>query len=364
MAEPLKNLYHPALIIALSQALKNTYNPFKSEAFYQAVFTSEWTNKALKQRMRHITRCLHQFLPDNYLKTINILKSIATDFNGFQYMFFADYVAIYGLNHYQQSIAALEQFTQSASAEFAVRVLIEHSPDKMMAQMACWSQSDNLHLRRLASEGCRPRLPWAKSLTIFKNNPQAIFTILENLKQDQSDYVRRSVANNLNDISKDHPQLVITRAKTWFGQHQYTDWIVKHGCRSLLKQANPEIMTLFGFDIPQHIEVKQFVVQKQVTIDDRLHFSVSLHTQKTWLGRLRIEYAIDFMKKNGQLSRKIFKLSESTVRDATKDIAKKHSFKTISTRKYYPGIHGIILIVNGHPLAQSTFQLHLKSSAR
>lgn len=358
MPEPLKNLYNSVLITSLSDALKNVYSDFASAAFYQAVFDAHWSKRELKQRMRHITNSLNKFLPDDYHQAIEILKRVCADFNGFEYMFFSDYVELYGLEQYEQSIIALEYFTQFSSAEFAVRVFIIKYPDKMMAQMEAWSQSDNHHLRRLASEGCRPRLPWARSLPAFKKNPQAILKILEKLKQDNSDYVRRSVANNLNDISKDNPQIVVEIAKAWRGKNPETDWIVKHGCRSLLKQAEPQIMRLFDFYAPSHIGVKKFEVQKVVNIGDSLIFSVSLQTKKKQLGQLRIEYVIDFMKKNGSLSRKIFKLSEAYYAESKKEILKKHSFKIISTRNYYPGDHKIAIRVNGHDLAQQSFQLN------
>jgi len=231
----------------------------------------------------------------------------------------------------------------------------------MMAQMGLWAESKSHHVRRLASEGCRPRLPWAMALPEFKQEPGPVLLVLEKLKNDESEYVRRSVANNLNDISKDNPQLVIEVARNWLGDNRKLDWVVKHACRTLLKQGQPEIMELFGFAKPDHIKIKEFVAQPSVEIGDNLDFSFTLETQHKKLGKLRIEYVIDFVKKNGNLSRKIFKISESDTKNNSKTVTKSHSFKKISTRKYYAGNHVISIIVNGHEMASTEFLLNEKS---
>ncbi len=261
-------------------------------------------------------------------------------------MFFPTFVELYCLDDYPLCIDALAFFTQYSSAEFAVRPLIEKQPEMMMAQMLKWASSDNEHIRRLASEGCRPRLPWASALPAFKQDPTLILLILEKLKDDKSEYVRRSVANNLNDISKDNPELVVELVKQWQGISKQCDWIIKHACRGLLKQAHPEALKLFGFSSVSHVSVTKLNVDKQVVMGDTLAFSFELSSKQA-LGKLRIEYAIDFMKKNGKQARKIFQISESTIQARQKQVSKNFSFKPISTRKYYLGKHQLAVIVNG-----------------
>jgi len=185
--------------------------------------------------------------------------------------------------------------------------------------------------------------------------------ILEKLKNDESEYVRRSVANNLNDISKDNPQVLIETAGNWLGENQHTDWIVKHACRTLLKQGHTEIMELFGFTKPNHIKIRDFKAQLSVDMGKNLDFSFIIETKNNRLGELRIEYAIDFVKKNGNLSRKVFKISESDIKSKNKAIAKSHSFKKISTRKYYAGNHTISVIVNGQEMESTGFLLNEKT---
>jgi len=248
--------------------------------------------------------------------------------------------------------------TQYSSAEFAVRPFIVKYPEQMMAQMLIWARSDNLHIRRLASEGCRPRLPWANALPLFKQDPSAIFPILEILKDDDEDYVYRSVANNLNDISKDNPHMVIEVAKRWLvgnpSKKRY--WLVKHACRGLLKSANPRVLGLFGFTDPAHIRVQNLLLDETVNLGDKLSFSFTLNSLQT-LGKCRLEFVISFMKKNGVQADKIFKISESDIQSTHKKVQKKFSFKAISTRKYYPGTHHLSIIVNGVAMEKKSFLL-------
>jgi len=357
MPEPLKNLYHREFINTLSDAIQSVYSSFPSQEFIAFVFDKDWNNKELLQRLRHIAIALQQFLPNNYSQAIEVLNQVSPQFSGLQHLVFPAYIELFGLDELDESIKALESFTQYSTSELAIRPFIIKYPDQMMVQMEIWAESENHHIRRLASEGCRPRLPWAMSLPEFKKNPQAVLKILEKLKYDKSDYVKKSVANNLNDISKDHPQIVIDIAKNWLGNNKDTDWIVKHACRTLLKKGDRQVLELFGYGSIKHITLDDFIVQPEVKEGDRLDFTFVLTTTKNCLGKLRIEYAMDFMKNNGKQARKIFKISESDFSTQKKNVKKQHSFKKISTRKYYPGKHGLAIIVNGQEMGLNSFIL-------
>ena len=357
MPDPLKNLYTAELICALCQKISAQCAPFDTVGFTLYVFDEDWPEKELKARMNHISNALYHFLPMPYSQALQILIPVSSQFSGFEYIFFPGFVELYGLGEYAASMEALAHFTQHSSSEFAVRPFIKQYGPRMMQQMEDWAECDNDHVRRLASEGCRPRLPWAMALPEFKADPAPILPILTKLKNDESEYVRRSVANNLNDISKDNPQVVVEIAQQWLGESQRIDWIVKHACRTLLKSGKPEVLELFGFLKPDHITITNFKVQKSVNVGDNLSFSFALKTRQTSLGKARLEYAIDFMKKNGKQSRKVFKISESEITIKEKQVTKSHSFKKISTRKYYPGIHRLGVIVNGCELASVDFML-------
>jgi len=357
LAAQLKYLYNKDFISRLCSEIQKTFKQFDSKNFTKCVFDKDWDEKELKERMRHITESLYQFLPKKYSKALKILKPVSKRFSGFEPMFFPDYVEQYGIDDIEESIVALEHFTKYSSSEFAVRPFIVKYPKVMMRQMELWASSNNHHVRRLASEGCRPRLPWAMALPVFKKDPKAVMKVLRKLKNDTSEYVRRSVANNLNDIAKDNPEVVIKVAKSWLSKNKNTDWLVKHACRTLLKQGQPEIMRLFDLAVPDHIKVLKLQVKKKVSMGERLNFSFQLETKKNEIGKVRIEFGIDFMKSNGKQARKIFKISEVHCEDQRKEIQKYFSFKPISTRKYYPGAHGLAIIVNGHELACGKFKL-------
>lgn len=359
MGEPLKNIFNEELINNLVREIKSEYKSFDGRGFFYSVINNRWENLELKERMDHIALTLGEFLPVNFSDAVDILMSVTIKFEGLGHMVFPAFIEHFGLEYFHKSVEALELFTSYSSSEFAVRPFIKKYPDKMMEQMNLWSQSENHHVRRLASEGCRPRLPWAMALADFKKNPDPILPILNRLKDDESEYVRRSVANNLNDISKDNPQVLIDMAGKWLGDNLNRDKLVKHACRSLLKQGNSEVLTLFGYSDPDHLVLDNFEVQENVKMEESLLFSFSLKSERKNLGKLRLEYAIDFMKKNGKLSRKVFKLGEGDYQEEFKIFNRKYSFRTITTRIYYPGQHKLAILVNGVELAIKSFFLNI-----
>lgn len=359
MPEPLKNLYTPAYVQTLADALHNVNPAFVPARFMARVFDSEWENRELKQRMRHITVCLRAELPGSYRDALAALRAIAEKFTGFLALIFPDFVEMYGQDDPDASLAALEYFTQLSSAEFAIRPFIKREPERVMQQMLHWARHDNHHVRRLASEGCRPRLPWAMALPEFKNDPSPILPILDQLKNDESEYVRRSVANNLNDIVKDHPSLVLDIARRWLGQSAETDRLVRHACRTLLKRGNAEALALFGFQDEVDVLVANLVLSPdELTIGDKVTMEFDVTANHAEPLQLRIEYGVDFVKSNGSLSRKIFRVTESMFPPGkTVRIRRTHSFRDLSTRKHYAGQHGIVILINGRQKAEATLVL-------
>ena len=356
--QPLKNLYTLNFLQDLSKQIKKIYPQFLNQKFLNFILDDTWNTKELKQRMRQITLALGKFLPQDYKQSIGILEQVIPFYRGFLYSFFPDFVEVYGLNSFEVSIKALEKFTPYTSAEFAVRAFLQTYPQKTIQWMQVWAKDPNEHIRRLASEGCRPRLPWARSLPEFKKNPSCLLPILNSLKNDTSLYVRRSVANNLNDIAKDNPEIVVQLAKKWFGKNKNTNWMIKHACRNLLKQAQPEIMLLFQFPPPKHIYITDFLINNEVQLGEKLYFSFRLNS-KAILGNLRLEYAIYFLKKNKTHNKKIFQIAQKVYTQTTISLHKNYHFKDMSTRKHYSGIHQIAIIVNGVEMARESIRLVL-----
>lgn len=361
MAEPLKNVYQREFFRKLLQDFQETGTQLAETQFFGLLFDEDWDQRELKDRMRHIGQVLHQCLDRPYAKAIAAMKPVAArQANGFAYMFFPDFVEVYGLEEdWDVSMEALEHFTQYSSSEFAVRPFILREPERMMQQLYRWANHENHHVRRLASEGCRPRLPWAMALPAFKQDPAPVLPILEQLKADPSEYVRRSVANNLNDIAKDHPEQVLTIAQRWQGHSKETDWIVKHACRSMLKQGLPEALRLFGFGNPEVVRIQGLSLQQtQVRIGETLRFSFQLQQTAAEPLKLRVEFGIYYLKANGKQNRKVFMITENEyVGGKAYPFEKYQSFRNLTTRKHYPGPHRLVIIVNGVEKAECAFEV-------
>ena len=358
MAELLKDRFTRSLLEHFADGVREAYPAFDREAFLAAVFDDAWAGKELKQRFRAITLALGRTLPSDYREGVAVLEAIADRFRGFEYLFFPDYVMVYGLDDWETSMRALERFTMASSSEEAVRPFIKRDPERMMAQMLEWAGHPNEHVRRLASEGCRPRLPWMMALDDFKRDPSPIMPILERLKDDESEYVRRSVANNLNDVSKDHPALVLALAQRWHGESERTDAILKHGCRTLLKRGIPEALALFGFAPEAEVTAGGFrLASDRVPFGGDVVFAWELRHDAAEPVPVRLDYAIDYVKKNGKTSRKVFKLSERSVPPGAVSYSRKQPLRDMTTRKHYPGMHRVTLIVNGREAASAEFEL-------
>ncbi|SNZ00035.1 DNA alkylation repair protein [Flagellimonas pacifica] len=366
MAELFKNIYNPTFFSRFTVCMEEVFPKFDTNSFLKEIYNDEWDNKELKQRMRHITHILNDHLTNDFecnvemlLKLIPILKQNDFRSDNLEFIFLPDFVEVYGTDDYNISINAFEEITKFVSCEFAVRPFIIDYPKKMIQQMIDWSHHEHPMVRRLASEGCRPRLPWAMALPHLKKDPAPILPILERLKSDTSESVRRSVANNLNDISKDNPDIVIRLAKKWKGKSKELDWVVKHACRTLLKQGIPQVMRLFGFGKVGNINIKKFEIQTPtVSIGGDLKFSFVLKNANGNSTKIRLEYGLYYQKANGTLSKKVFKISEKEYAGGSStEILRKQPFKIITTRKFHVGHHQVSLIINGIELEKKDFQL-------
>ncbi|WP_440116285.1 DNA alkylation repair protein [Paenibacillus sp. QZ-Y1] len=358
--ELIKDKYTPALIDRTGELLHQFYPQLDTQQFNELVFAEGWGQLEFKARIRRITLALGEVLPDNYEESLQIIEQAAPQMRGVEYLFVPDFIEVYGLapENYELSMKYLTVFTPYSSSEFAVRPFIERYPIETMKRMMEWTGSSSEHIRRLASEGSRPRLPWGSKLREFITDPTPVIPILHQLKQDESLYVRKSVANHLNDISKDHPELVLDLTSSWYGQHTHTDWIVRHASRSLLKKGHPKALSLFGYveQDATHIEHLQ-LAQDTLAIGEDLHFSFDVVNESGQSQMLRIEYEIGYMKANGKQAPKRFKCSDKTYATGRTKVTTKQSFKVITTRKYYTGLHTLTIVVNGQPTATTTFVL-------
>jgi 3-methyladenine DNA glycosylase AlkC len=356
----LKDEYNKSFVEDLATKFSTEDSSFDEISFSKSIINTHWNKKELKERMRCITESIHAHLDFSYPKQIEILSKIVYKYGGLKGMVFPDFVQVYGLNDLKTSLKAIELFTQHSTAEFAIRPFIEKYPLEVMKQMLAWSSNKNHHLRRLSTEGARPKLPWSPALRNFITDPSQSFPILENLKNDDSLYVRKSVANHLNDISKDHQELVLKTAKKWHGKTKNTDWIVKHGLRTLLKKGDKKALAIFGLDNSENINVKKLSLsEKEISIGDFIYFEFEVQNKSNEKRNLRLEYRIDYVKANNKTSGKIFQLSEFSLnKKSNKSFKRKQWFKELSTRKHYPGKHIITLIINGDEKEKITLTLN------
>ncbi len=263
----------------------------------------------------------------------------------------------YGLSHFQESLEALKYFTSFGSSEFAIRVFLLQDFERALKDMQKWSTDDNFHVRRLSSEGSRPRLPWSFKLDQVIKNPKLTSPILENLKCDDALYVRKSVANHLNDISKDSPDHVLKLVNGWDKTHPHTAWIVKRGIRSLLKNGDKKSMNVFGLTKDAKVAIKRFSLASDVVrLNDVLQFQFDVIAEKSKPQRLMIDYRIHYYKKSGLQSGKVFKLKEVTLAPGeTISIIKKQRFQDFTTRKLHSGQHVLEIVVNGEMVKRKVF---------
>lgn len=370
MAELIKDLYSEKFFTLFTDVLNDVIIDFDKEKLHAEIYNAEWEDMEFKQRMHHISHVLKNYLSDNYSESINqILEIISVikakgvnkeiKYAELVFIFIPDFIEQNGLDDFENSAPIFEKITQFSTCEFAVRPFIIKYEGKMLDKVFEWTKHENEHVRRLASEGSRSRLPWAMAIPALKKNPAPVLPILEALKADSSEYVRKSVANNLNDISKDNPQVVIDIAKKWIGKSKDTDWIVKHACRTLLKDGNQEVLQLFGFGSVEDIEIKDLNLKNDsIRIGESLEFSFDLHNNSKKKEKIRLEYGIYFQKQNGTLSKKVFKISEKDyMPQSVKSINRKQSFKIISTRKFHAGTHQVSIIINGIEVDVREFEL-------
>lgn len=351
----LKDLYSPAFYRSLAMDMKELIPSFDKHKFLEEIFTDEFSGKELKARMRHTSEVLHEFMPSDFKEAVGIifklisnLKKKGVSDGGLEHMFIPDYIEVYGIDHFDISMKAFETVTQFVSCEFAVRPFFIRYGNRMVDQMKIWSEHKNDKVRRFSSEGSRPRLPWAMAIPALKKDPSPILPILENLKNDPSEFVRRSVANNINDIAKDHPDIVMKLARKWKGVSKETDAIIKHGSRTLLRKGHADILKHYGLK-SKNIRVSDFKIETPIVkTGAAVSFSFHISNEDKKEQTVRLEYGLYYNKSNNQLARKVFKISEKKYGAGEGiEVFRKQSFRKITTRVFYPGKHQLSVIVNG-----------------
>jgi 3-methyladenine DNA glycosylase AlkC len=315
---------------------------------------------SIMERVRHIADALRPALPADYAQALEILRAMAPRLtHGFQAVAVTEVVARHGLGDVDRSMQALADLTRFGTAEFAIRPFLAQDIERMLAVMTRWASHDDEHVRRLASEGSRPRLPWAGRVPALKADPTLATPILEALKRDPSAYVRKSVANHLNDIAKDRADWLVDRLATWPKDDALTVWIVRHALRTLIKQGDPRALALIGVGHGAAVTVQGFAVAPAtVRLGDAIAITADLISTATEAQRLVVDYRIHYARAGGKSAAKVFKLRTFDLGPGeTVALAIRQTIKDFSTRRHHPGAHEVELIVNGQTMARAGFVL-------
>lgn len=331
---------------------------FKTKHFLELT-SKGLEDRSLMQRLRQTSVAIDAALPGSFRGKVEVLRELAPRIeHGFVAIFLSDFVAQYGLGDPKFSLNALREFTRFGSAEFAIRPFIVQDQKTTLATMLAWTRDRDEHVRRLASEGCRPRLPWGLRLQNLIRDPSPLAPILDALNCDEAIYVRKSVANNLNDITKDHPEWVLSRLMKWDLTAAGTGWIARHACRTLIKRGHPETLKLFGFHGDAAVKVRFKVSPQLVTLGNVLTFEASVASTARKRQRLAVDYVIHYVKANGRTSPKVFKWSELDLEPGESiSLLKRQTIRDFTTRTHFSGRHAIELQVNGRRIAKTAFHL-------
>ena len=269
------------------------------------------------------------------------------------------YIADHGLPHFEEAMQAMILLTQRFTAEYAVRPFVEARPEETFARLLTLTQDPSPHVRRWCSEGVRPRLPWGRKLHALVKDPTPIWPILEVLKDDDERYVRRSVANNLNDIAKDHRGAVTDRCRQWLETGpQKRASIVNHALRSLIKAGDREALDVIGLKAPAAITARLDVTPRRISVGEKVEMTAVVETTHNRPQQLLIDYAVHYVRTGGKSSAKVFKWTtlELPAKGAV-SLDKRHSMKATTIRALYPGEHRVELQVNGVRVADACFTL-------
>lgn len=359
-----------SVVQQIAQSIQQVWKPFDAVGFEEAIAPTLST-LAFKERANLIATAMYDFLPKDFGQTGQLLldsfgsELTSLDFSGasvFMYMPHGVYVSRYGLEeaHFELAATFLYEMTKRFSAEFAIRPFLAKYPKRMLEKLVQWVRDDNQHVRRLVSEGTRPRLPWAARVTAFDADYSVIINLLEQLKNDPELYVRRSVANHLNDLTKDRKELVLDTLQTWNQKPtKYITWITKHALRTLVKAGNTQALALLGFSNQPAIEVADFKLNtKQLQLGEELHFSFDVVSKSDAVQPLMVDYILHYKKANGKQAPKVFKLKIVDLKpQQTLSLKKKQRFQHLSTRLLYAGLHKVELQINGQRFGEEAFEL-------
>ncbi|MFC7410488.1 DNA alkylation repair protein [Hydrogenophaga atypica] len=375
MAEPLKHLLNDGVPPRIAAMLKRAWRGFGTAAFLRQIEPG-YEGLELMQRGQRIAEALHAHLPTDVPRALAVLTESLDppmgldakgepdagdrSYSAFLYLPHSMYIAAHGLPHLDDAMRAQHALTQRFTAEFSLRPYLLHHREATLKHLHAWAQDNNAHVRRAASEGTRPRLPWAPRLPAFQKDPTFALPLLDALKDDPSSYVRRSVANHLGDIAKDHPGVATDTARNWLrGASAEREALVRHGLRFLVKQCHAGALETLGVGHAVQLDVAAArITPAHVLIGGKLRIEVELHNPTQRPQRVLADLQVHYVKASGEASPKVFKLSTLELAPGeTVTLGKTLSLAQMTTRTHYPGRHAVALLLNGRSQPLGHFDL-------
>jgi 3-methyladenine DNA glycosylase AlkC len=367
VAGQLKDQFGPGVPRAIAGMIRAVHGGFPHQAFLRDALAG-YGPLSLTARGLHIAGALRTHLPGDFPRAAEILVASAGQPHGHQasggmaaflYMPHLYFIARHGLDHFEESMRAQHALTQLFTAEYSIRAFLEKHPERTLARLREWTRDPSHHVRRLVSEGTRPRLPWAPRLRAFQRDPRPVIELLELLKDDPELYVRRSVANNLNDIGKDHPGLLTGVAKRWLrGASPERRWIVGHALRSAVKRADAGALGALGFGAKVTVRPRRIIIAPAVArIGGSVRIAFDLVNTSRRTQRVMADLVVHFAKARGT-GAKTFKLKALELKPgASASLARKIGLQQLTTRKHYPGEHRVEALLNGRRVPLGAFRL-------
>jgi 3-methyladenine DNA glycosylase AlkC len=393
MAERMKDSYGPDVALWVGQRLAGVVPGLDAQAF-AAECVPGYEDLELMDRARRITEVMAQHLPADPVVSVGIITAslgpVEDGLSGmqpFRYLPFVFYVGRYGLDAFEESMAAQYELTRRFTAEFSIRPFLIRHEAATLARLRQWASDPDPHVRRLVSEGTRPRLPWAPRLPSFIAEPAPVLDLLTLLRDDPSEYVRRSVANNLNDISKDHPHLVVSLAGSWWADgDEQRRRMLRHALRTLVKRGDPAALDVLGHAGADHLVVRGVTVEpSDPVIGGSVRITATVvdtrsgdygavgdpgdvteaaavgrpsPTDPVERGAVAVDLVVHFVKANGSTSPRVFK---GAVRELGPGqscvVTRSVSLAQQSTRTHFPGVHRVEVQVNGRRTEAGSFTL-------
>lgn len=362
----LKNeLFNKKTVTVLATCIKNVYVPFNQVLFVSEAL-EQFVDLELKERMTALEQLIEKHIKKSYSETLEILLAsfeyLPESYEGFVFGAYLDFIMIKGCTdeYLEQSLYYMGEFTKVFSAEFAIRDFINNYPEETFKSLEKWSKSSNVDQRRLASEGTRQKLPWAKKINVAYKDP--IF-LLDQLFCDRERYVTRSVANHLNDVSKLDPDFVVALLRRWKESEQQLPqemtYIINHALRTSIKKGHSNTLEFLGYNQKPQIEVFEVNIENpQIIIGETLCFSFKIKAEAK--EDLMIDYNINYPMANGKRSDKVFKIKKTTLsKGELLQVSKKHPFRVMTTKKLYSGLYRLSIQINGERFACKEFHIEV-----